>query len=86
MEAIYSDDLRPFIEAISNGPPTIVRVSDVESDANGNWNADMSRVNCPTLGPFIRRDEAIETEVGYIDANFSRVIAAAIPPRDRAAN
>lgn len=56
-------------EAISlhaMGDVQIRRASHVEPDAAGNWWADLSPVNGPTLGPFTNRSEALDAEVTWL--------------------
>jgi len=50
------------------GSPSITaHISHVDPDENGQWWADLSPVNGPTLGPFARKSEAIRAEVSWIE-------------------
>lgn len=46
------------------------RGSHVEPNRNGDWNADLSPVNGPVLGPFERRSEALAAELAWLQANW----------------
>jgi hypothetical protein len=48
------------------GSVTIRRGSHVEPNSNGEWTADLSPVNGPTLGPFSSRSEALSAEVAWL--------------------
>ena len=48
----------------------IRRGSHVEPTEDGQWNADLSPVNGPTLGPFTTRTEALQAEVDWLQANW----------------
>ena len=66
---IYEDAMRPFLEL---GEATVKRVSHVEPviiDGKVKWNADLSPVSGPVLGPFDSRDEALSKEVEWLNAN-----------------
>jgi hypothetical protein len=54
------------------GTPAISRASHVEPDQHGRWLADLSPVGGPTLGPFLRRSEALVAEQSWLDANWLR--------------
>jgi hypothetical protein len=49
---------------------SIRRASHVETDADGKWHADLSPVCGPVLGPYHKRSEALEAEVGWLEANW----------------
>jgi hypothetical protein len=51
------------------GTPHIQRASHVEPDSNGNWNADLSPVKGPQLGPFETRTQAIDAEITWLEEN-----------------
>lgn len=76
MRFIYRDALRPLLEA---GQAKIERASHVEPvrDAflHGGtmWEADLSPVHGPVLGPFTTRQEALDAEVEWLDANLGRL-------------
>lgn len=59
---IYKDDLLGLGQ---QGTMTIQRASHVEPCGDG-WQADMSPVNGPILGPFTTRAEALEHEVDWL--------------------
>lgn len=61
---IYDD---ATMEALSDlGTPDIKRASHVEPTANGEWTADMTPVNGPTLGPYVKRSDALAAEHAYL--------------------
>jgi hypothetical protein len=55
---IHQDDLAEVFQA---GKATTRRASHVET-GKGGWNADLRPVNGPVLGPFNRRDTALQAE------------------------
>jgi hypothetical protein len=67
MAFIYTDDL---VDLLDEGVATIKRVSHVEpSPIPGGgigWTADMSPVDGKVLGPFVTRQEALDTEVAWL--------------------
>jgi len=66
-QCIYDDDFADFIRALGN--VTITRASHVEPTAKGEWEADMSPVNGPVLGPFKLRGEALDAEREWLLMN-----------------
>jgi hypothetical protein len=64
-QCIYNEDL-PLHEL---GSLTIRRASHVEPTPVGQWQADLSPVNGPILGPFELRSEAIRAEVEWLKKN-----------------
>ena len=62
LRMIYDESL----DLPSIGSVTIRRGSHVEPAANGQWTADLSPVNGPTLGPFAKRGEALAAEVEWL--------------------
>ena len=58
--AIYAEE----IDLHSLGTTTITRASHVEPDETGQWFAEM--VDGPTLGPFLKRSEALTAEVAWL--------------------
>jgi hypothetical protein len=66
IEFIYSDELVPLLDL---GQPTIRRASHVEPNEAGRWVADLSPVNGPKLGPFEKRQEALDAEVAWLRAH-----------------
>lgn len=63
MRFIYDDELT---ELLDEGDSRIERASHVEPNAQGQWEADLSPVNGPMLGPFIKRQEALDAEVAWL--------------------
>ena len=59
---IHQDDLA---EAFQAGKFVTRRASHVEP-GNGGWNVDLRPVNGPVLGPFHRRDAALEAEANWL--------------------
>ena len=64
---IYSDDF----EYGELGKPQIRRASHVEPDATGQWFADLSPVDGPKIGPFDKRNEAIDAELEFLSLMLS---------------
>lgn len=62
---VYSDDM---LGLLGQGKSQIQRASHVEPGAGG-WQADMSPVNGPVLGPFATRTEALQHEVEWLLAH-----------------
>jgi hypothetical protein len=58
------------IDLAALGRPAITRASHVEPDADGQWWADLSPVEGPQLGPFLRRTEALGAEHNWLEANW----------------
>jgi hypothetical protein len=58
------------IDLAALGTPVITRASHVEPTADGRWQADLSPVAGPVLGPFDRRSEALTAEVEWLQANW----------------
>ncbi len=52
------------------GQVSIRRGSHVEPDENGSWQADMSPVGGPMLGPFPTRSMALLAERQWLSANW----------------
>ena len=52
------------------GQLMIQRGSHVEPTLDGQWTADLSPVNGPTLGPFVSRAEALEAEVAWLSEHW----------------
>ena len=59
---IYDD----AINLRSIGDPAIRRGSHVEPTSDGRWNADLSPVGGPLLGPFDTRRHALTAEVAWL--------------------
>ena len=66
---IYSD----MLDYGELGNYRISRASHVEPDESGSWTTDLSPVNGPTLGPFDKRNEAIDAELEYLNLMLSEV-------------
>lgn len=49
------------------GTLTISRASHVEPDESGLWFASI--INGPTLGPFVRRSNALQAEADWLNSN-----------------
>jgi hypothetical protein len=62
---IYYDEIATLL---TMGESRIVRASHVEPDAKGYWTADMSPVEGPLLGPFALRQDALDAEVAWLQA------------------
>jgi len=62
MRFIYSDNLIPLIK---QGTSKTNRASHVEPCENG-WQADLSPVNGPVLGPFHLRVDALKAEIEWL--------------------
>ncbi len=63
---VYDDALRGLMGA---GKATIARASHVEPNADGMWEADLSPVGGPKLGPFTKRTQALRAERDWLHAN-----------------
>ncbi len=63
VQFIWSDELRPLLEL---GTGTVTRASHVEPTADCRWEADLSPVGGPTLGPFDERGEALRAEIEWL--------------------
>ena len=66
VEFIYDDELRPIMEL---GDTKIQRASHVEPTDSGKWEADLSPVNGPVLGPFDTRRGALDAEIEWLNEN-----------------
>jgi hypothetical protein len=62
VQAIYDEAL----DLTLLGRLAIRRASHVEPTPEGRWQADLSPVNSPVLGPFDRRSEALEAEHAWL--------------------
>lgn len=49
------------------GRLTISRASNVEPDETGRWFASI--IDGPTLGPFVRRSDALQAEADWLNSN-----------------
>jgi hypothetical protein len=52
------------------GRLSIQRASHVEPTAEGHWQADLSTMSGPLLGPFARRTDALVAEHAWLVANW----------------
>lgn len=52
------------------GRPDIQRGSHVEPTKDGHWQADLSPVSGPILGPFPLRSQALDAERAWLEANW----------------
>ena len=66
VRCVYDDAL----DLHSLGRIAIRRGSHVEPDDHGLWQADMSPVNGPILGPFKRRQDALKAERAWLLAHW----------------
>lgn len=66
LEFIWNDALAPLLEI---GVGTIKRASHVEPTPEGKWEADLSPVSGPLLGPYDTRGEALGAEVAWLETN-----------------
>lgn len=62
---IYYDEIATLL---TMGKSRIARASHVEPNAKGYWTADMSPVAGPLLGPFALRQDALDAEVAWLQA------------------
>ena len=77
--AIYSDAVVPFLTKVAGSTKKVFegvkRASHVEPHPDGGWSADLSPVNGPVLmdeggKPFANRQDALDAEVRWLDANL----------------
>lgn len=73
LQFIWNDALRGLFDA---GEGIIRRASHVEPTPEGKWEADLSPVGGPTLGPFNERTTALQEEVKWLETNILGVINA----------
>ena len=66
---IHQDDLA---EALQAGKAVTRRASHVEP-GKGGWSADLRPVNGPVLGPFNRRDTALQAEDNWLRQQLTPV-------------
>lgn len=70
--AIYADQLAPVFAAL--GRPVVRRASHVEPVTEDGftvgWQADLSPVGGPVLGPFPSRQEALEAEREWLEGTL----------------
>jgi hypothetical protein len=58
-----------LVDLMAEGSASIERASHVEPDASGQWNADLSAVAGPTLGPYPLRQQALDAEALWLRDN-----------------
>ena len=58
------------IDLSAIGRPTIARASHVEPTQEGLWQADLTPVGGPVLGPFGRRSEALQAELDWLENHW----------------
>ena len=75
VEFLYEDGLRSLLEL---GRATITRASHVEPTSDGRWTADLSPRGGPILGPFALRQEALDAERAWLEAQL-----LGVPPGPR---
>lgn len=68
VRAIYSDQMQALLDGAGLRGETR-RASHVEPNASGLWEADMSPVGGPVLGPFVTRAQALTEEVAWLEAH-----------------
>ena len=69
---VHSDELdRIFRDHGFRGTPKWA--SHVEPVGEGQWQADLSPVGGPLLGPYDTRTEAIQAEVDWLNANLHKI-------------
>ena len=73
VEFIYDDGLRSLLEL---GLATITRASHVEPTSDGRWTADLAPRGGPILGPFALRQQALDAEREWLEADLRRVFPA----------
>ena len=66
VRAIYDE----MIDLGVLGHLSITRASQVEPDDQGRWQADLTPVGGPVLGPFERRSEALEAERDWLERHW----------------
>jgi hypothetical protein len=64
---LYDDAL---LSLLNEGEGQIRRASYVEPNKNSQWEADLSPVGGPVLGPFVSREEALSAEVYWLRQNY----------------
>lgn len=66
VRCIYGEEL----DLHALGRLSIVRGSLVEPTSDGRWNADLSPVGGPRLGPFVLRSEALRAEQTWLEEHW----------------
>jgi hypothetical protein len=65
---VYSDEMSKALQKA--GVLHIMRVSHVEPNSNGKWEADLSPIKGPKLGPFKTREAALQAEVKWLEDKY----------------
>jgi hypothetical protein len=66
VHCLYSEEL----DLHELGSLAIARGSHVEPNSAGQWNADLSPVGGPVLGPFHNRSDALTAERQWLEAHW----------------
>jgi hypothetical protein len=66
---IHNDAM--FLALKEEGTATVQRASHVEPTVDGLWEADMSPVNGPLLGPYTTRQEALDKEILWLEEKLT---------------
>ena len=66
VRCLYDETLDPSLL----GKVQIERGSHVEPDHDGQWFADLSPVDGPLLGPFLKRSDALDAETSWLSAHW----------------
>jgi hypothetical protein len=66
VRAIYDET----IDLAVLGRPRIARASHVEPNDQGRWQADLTPVGGPVLGPFKQRGEALQAELEWLEQHW----------------
>ena len=66
VRAVYDE----LLDLAVLGHPVITRASHVEPTLEGRWQADLSPVGGPVLGPFNRRSEALAGERAWLEQHW----------------
>jgi hypothetical protein len=69
IKCVYNDRVQPTLEGLG-GKMSIRRASHVEPTADCKWEADLSPSQGPVLGPFERREDALEAERAWLGRNL----------------
>jgi hypothetical protein len=69
---VANDFWQPLIEKAATVQTR--RVSHVEPTADGRqWEADLSPIGGPKLGPFVFRESALRAELDWLEKNINRI-------------
>lgn len=67
IQLLYADRLRPML---SLGKASVQRASHVEPTPDGRWQADLSPVGGPVLPATDLREQSLQHEIVWIEANL----------------